>query len=667
MQDLTLQIYSTRSKSEARRYQELPPSPTEPQVGAVLSQPVQQETKTIPEVAPMRRGRPGKPSHSHHKDTSSPYRGPSTDPFAILDGKAGAKKESDELSNRFPTLDQFHILHEKGDKFDFEPTVADDKEDDDLSRRLTNALADDAFVKRPSPERAAASESYVDGRPQAVPSKLKSPALARREEPRKPPLHQPVPQKPAMVSTGTMTSPSPAPDVERKPSSRPIFRFLPPDHDRPSSQSRVLEERKPSGQGRGPSPPSHLQSPRLSSDRLSALSASARPSLEGGRPSSLDVNDPVASRSKSANSKIRPVSIHAGSRFELPRQPDSTRSSVDLTRTPDEGGAPLKHARTDMDRDFDRANITSDVDYLRAKEEEESNRKKEKRNSSTSKHTKRPSLTSLSLSGTKTLFGGRFGDAFRRFESSHPDSKPQSPAPEEVPKQPTIITATEVEEPEDMDREDDISPEMRREFERRRASQEEKRVANAAADYRRRVAEQGEGGRDSDGPRATSIQNRVQSLFGESNKPTPQKTASGYGRYTETEAAQSQPESHIERPASSAYTAQLSAKDKWEKAGVIRPQTATATATATEGYAQVNRTGPRPALPPKPKNLRVSTQPGSRPSSQQSPVVKETPVSPTGGDWEASFSRRYPSLSGLEMVETEIEIPKVTSLRTKEV
>jgi AP2-associated kinase len=69
---------------------------------------------------------------------------------------------------------------------------------------------------------------------------------------------------------------------------------------------------------------------------------------------------------------------------------------------------------------------------------------------------------------------------------------------------------------EDADR-DDISPEMRRELERRRLSQEEKRVASAAAEYRRRVAEKGDGGRSaSDGPRSRTIQNKVQSLLGES-------------------------------------------------------------------------------------------------------------------------------------------------------
>jgi AP2-associated kinase len=75
---------------------------------------------------------------------------------------------------------------------------------------------------------------------------------------------------------------------------------------------------------------------------------------------------------------------------------------------------------------------------------------------------------------------------------------------------------------------------MRRELERRRLSQEEKRVASAAAEYRLRVAERGNGGRalgGREGTKAPVILNKVQSLLQENNKPSP-KTASGYGRFT---------------------------------------------------------------------------------------------------------------------------------------
>ncbi|PWY72434.1 hypothetical protein BO70DRAFT_389484 [Aspergillus heteromorphus CBS 117.55] len=639
-------IYATRSTSEARRYQKLPPSPTEaPQVGAVFSPPIQ-ETQIIPEIAPMRRGRPTRPTPSQHnsaKPSPSPFRG-SGDPFSVLDGTQRAS--TDEFANRFPSLDQFQILHEKGGKFDFEPTVSENKqEDEDLARRLTNALADDAFAQHRSPDSEPlpkpASEPTVNRRPQPTPLKTKSSELLEtyREDRPQVPLYQPVPKKPVMVSTGTMTSPPATPGLpEPKPSSRPIFKFPSSDHQRrPSSQPWTAEaDKKPSRPSKASSPTaSSFPNPRVSADRISDLSASPRPSLDGLRPN-LEVEEPVG-RSKSANSR-RPQSIHAGARYELPRGSESARSSLDLPRTPYDGGAPLQHARTETDQPYDR-NISSDVDYLRAREEE-SSRKREKRHSGAPKHSKRSSLSTLSLSGTKTIFAGRFGDAFRRFESN--EGKVQSPAAEEFPK-PMLAAAEVTAEPAndliEMENED-ISPEMRRELERRRLSQEEKRVASAAAEYRRRVADGGwKGG---DGARSQTIQNKMQSLLSESNRPAPPpKTATGYGRYTEESVAaappaEARPEVRLNtRVTGSGYPASSSPmQERYELPGLARQETASTQRTGTA----------RPALPPKPKGLRSATG--------------------AGDDWE-NFSRRFPSLSGIEM-ETEIEMPRVP-LRTREV
>jgi AP2-associated kinase len=337
-------------------------------------------------------------------------------------------------------------------------------------------------------------------------------------------------------------------------------------------------------------------------------------------------------------------------------------------------GAPLQHARTETDQGYDRANISSDIDYLRAREEE-SNRKKEKRYSSSSKHAKRSSLSTLSLSGTKTLFAGRFGEAFRRFEQTTPESKTQSPAAEE-PKQGLMVTSSELVEPpsELSDNEnDDISPEMRRELERRRLSQEEKRVANAAAEYRRQVSERSEGGwRPGNDTRSLSILNRVQTFLEESSKSAPPpKTATGYGRFTEEsnpalQAKQKEPlpdpRINTRAAAASVYGSQQGqaspVKDRWETPALPNQE------SAPSGYAQSQRTGPSrpPVAPPKPRSLRVK---GSEAQSMRE-HSQVTPTTP-GEDWEANFSRRYPSLSGLEMVETEIEIPNLPSLRTKEV
>ncbi|EAW08142.1 putative serine/threonine protein kinase [Aspergillus clavatus NRRL 1] len=678
-------IYASRSVSEARRYQELPPSPVEaPQLGAVFSPPMQ-ETQIIPEIAPMRRGRPTKPDHSPHtsaKANASPFRESSaSDPFAILDGNGHRSRNSiEDFSNRFPALDQFSILNEQKDKFDFEPAAAEKKpEDDDLARRLTNALADDAFAKRPDPPQAEAPrELPIIQRPQtsAVDTKPVEPSRHVREQSaQQTPLYQPVPQRPVMVSTGTMTSPPATPAfVEPKPSSRPIHRFPSSDHQRQSSTHRWSEsDQKPPRLSQAASP-TRPEPSRISSDKLSSLSStSSRPSLEG-RPSNLDVDDPVG-RSKSANGKTRPVSVHAGSRLEFSRGSGSARSSLDLSRPMYEGGAPLQHARTEMDQIPDRANISSDVDFLRAREEE-LNRKREKRYSGSTKHSKRSSLSTLSLSGTKTLFGGRFGDAFRRFEQSNQDKAPSPPAAEDAAKPFPSVTASELAvesaaEVSDEENEEDISPEMRRELERRRLSQEEKRVAAAAAEYRRRVAARGEGGpgAGSDGHRSSAIQSRVQSLLGQSNKPPPQKTATGYGRYTdESDSALQAKQTTDARPESRPGTRGAGAPypSSQERAPSVSPQEGAPTGWSS---ASGHRTGSRPMAPPKPKGLRVGGGDLSRPTGEdRSPTstTAPTPISP-GDDWEANFSRRFPSLSGLEMVETEIEIPKFASSRTKEV
>ncbi|KAL6232629.1 hypothetical protein BDW75DRAFT_217341 [Aspergillus navahoensis] len=656
-------IYAHRSTSEARRYQELPPSPTEaPQLGAVFSPPIQETQISIPEIAPMRRGRPARPDASQHNSahpSPSPFRGASTDPFAALDG-GKPREPADEFSDRFPSLDQFNILHETQSKFDFEPTPADRNEDEDLAQRLTNALADEAFAKRSPLSRETASESISS---HSQPPTMKTSPVEYnhyRDEPsRQTPLYQPAPQRPTMVSTGTMTSPPQSPGLsELKPPGRPIYRF-PSSEKQP--QAADNEKRKPRS-GVSPVSSSKLEvDPMISSDRLSNLSASPQPSMEALRPSYPEVDDSMH-RSRSANNRSRPVSMHAGTKLELPpRTADSARSSLDSPRPPYDGGLPLQHARTEVD--YDRSNISSDVDFLRAKEE--SNRKREKRYSgSSSKHTKRSSLSTLSLSGTKTLLAGRFGDAFRRFEGSQ-DIKAQSPAKEDYPRpllSPVLGSETvgETVSYSGDDDDDDISPEMRRELERRRLSQEEKRVANAAAEYRRRVAEQGEGGRRpaNDVTRSPAILNRMQTLLGEASKPPPPKTATGYGRYTES----SDPTLQAKQP-------EFQSRPN-TRAGA-GPSPVPKQETSPAGYAATQRTGPRPAAPPKPQSLRSGTTGTdlTGPSNFDRIPNQSTQANPAspGDDWETNFSRRFPSLSGLEMVETEIEAPIFSALRTKEV
>lgn len=399
------------------------------------------------------------------------------------------------------------------------------------------------------------------------------------------------------------------------------------------------------------------------------------------RPSTLEVGTPDG-RSKSAVGKGRPLSVQSGARYNIPHDSESLRSSLDSSHIQYEGGAPLRSVRTEVERESDRAKISSDVDYLRAMEEEESNRKRDKRSSGSHKHNKRSSLSALSLAGSKNLLAGRFGDAFRRFEAANQD-KPSTPLAEDVPRQ-GLIGASDSDDGdvspndgsvlEDVDP-DDISPEMRRELERRRLSQEEKRVANAAAEYRRRVAEGGDGGGKAlgDGARSRTIQNKVQSLLGESEKVAAPKTASGYGRFTETssslQAKQSEakskpqapiPTSRTPGPVYNARESPVVPPDRRDGASAPAGLQQSITSTSDQ------RSATRPAAPPKPKNLRVGGD-SSRPDTGNGnrPPLQAALKSPKE-DWEDTFSKRFPSLSGIEM-ETEIEIPKLPNLRTREV
>lgn len=637
----------------------------------------------------MRRGRPSKPSSQQNSahPSPSPYRARSSnDPFAALDGNKRNSTSADEVAARFPTLDQFSLLHEKGETFEFEPTAEKKPEADDLSQRVTNALADDAFVKPASPYLPAKEEveshRAVSASVAEQAQKRQSPSLKGEE----PALRKGSSQRPTMVSTGTMTeSPPPAnsenrASISRPPSNRPIYKFPPPAQDRQQPERPWITEtdRPSTGLGTVPSQTTTIQvvepKSRVSSEDISRSQGSARPSMEASRPSFRELDDAM-NRPKSANSRVRPSSVHLGGRFDPTSSRDSPLRSPALdARRPDyEGGEPLKHARTDGDYDAERGNITSDVDYLRVREEEEAARKKEKRLSGGSKHVKRSSLSSLAISG-KGLLAGRFGDAFRRFEQNTSDNKSRTPSPSEVDKKLTPITGSEATD----DRSDDdalgsevtdVSPEMRRELERRRLSQEEKRVANAAAEYRLRVAGRGTGGRE--GTKSPVIQNRVQSLLQDNSRPAP-KTASGYGKYTNSESdmpAQASESSDREYAPRLPTRPKPPPKDIRGTPSLSKINTPGSSAQPTKASPvetiPAQRTAQRPAAPPKPKKLQTG---GNRPDERLPPSSSAgaDPTSPTE-DWERNFSRRYPSLSGLEMVETEIDVPKLSSIRTREI
>jgi AP2-associated kinase len=345
------------------------------------------------------------------------------------------------------------------------------------------------------------------------------------------------------------------------------------------------------------------------------------------------------------------------------------------------------------------ANIESNVEFLRSMEEHDSAKKDRRRSGGADKKGKRSSLPSLS--GTKNLLAGKFGDAFKRFEhSANASLGPRTPSPlQDLDRRElTPIAGSEATD----DRSDDgdvledfenMAPEQRRELERRRLSMEEKRVADAAAEYRKRLADGGSGPapRSIGGvSRAASIQNKVKSLLDESAQASPvKKTAEGYGRFTDSpldpaprQFNQQSSNPYMKPtavrkpigPVVQARTIPLQSEIESSKLQAQAPISSPATVSKTGGS--------RPNAPPKPMHLNsISTGPRSYERQNSPPKPLSLPSRPLQArpdmtpqereDYIADFSKRFPSLSGIEMVEREIGPPDgikyERGLRSKEV
>ena len=717
-----LKIYAGRSQSEARRNQHLPPSEpnvvSPPAVGAFKA-PVVEEKQTIPDIVPMRRGRPTKndPSAPVLKPSSSPLRAVSSDPFVALDTDSSKRSSADELANRFPPLDQFALLHDSGATFAFDPDAKPaPTASGDINQRVTNALADEVFGQTALP--AGATPSHTRRAQPRVSSRSKDP-----EENLVTPVststksigNQPQQtQRAKMVSTGTMTSPTPQETHIQSTTSntRPIFKFPPSPIQRPLSQPRASDASMQAAAkfradvilSSRPNLLEHRSKSQLGNLGMEKSPVSSRPSLEGQRPSNLEVDSGI-SRSKSANFKSRPASDQVGSKMNFLRggSPSSGRSPIDGQYAVLNATERLPMALTgDLENGAEATKIDSNVDFLRAMEEEEPSRRKEKRMSGGSKHVKRSSMPSISLSGTKNILAGRFGEAFRRFETNNNGSgqRTSSPSPDRSGRDLTPIAGSEATDGRSddgygLDESEEVPPEVRRELERHRLAQEEKRVADAGAAYRQRIYD---GSSDARGrltrpnDRAVSIQSKVKSLLDESGRPSPTKTVQGYNRYRQSPDRQPPPQNQIRKTNQSEVQpqTQLRQSSLMRERGPRNPPLSSVTSSNPDLPAQMSsspvvlpeRTSSRPNAPPKPQPkphaLRTGVREDQRPSSPAKPANltgKALPLLPSkdntspksGDDWEANFSKKYPSLAGLEMVETEIDGGPSAGLRMREV
>jgi AP2-associated kinase len=713
-----MQIYAGRTASEGRRNQKLPITPSAvsspPVIGVTKVAPVVQKT-VIPDIAPMRRGRPtnAQSAHNSARPSPSPLREKSSDPWAALDSsnQQGAR---DELSSKFPTLDEFSLLHEKGSKFEFDEGSLDTVKPvrRDLTQRVIEKLADDAFAqpavtgKKNVPSTSVPTPNlvttHIPSQPRTSDAGLKTaefPGVSGVYRPTQN-LHQPTPTRPSTYAdTGTMTSPSPTPPQIRKSEypgkSSGEFGRSPP------GVFEVPEELPPR---KTPDPSLHHKRPSFLGQHRSQssvnLANSSRPSLEGSRPTTLEISS-TSPRSKSASGRQRPTSAaYVDSDMAFLRdldRPGSGRASIDINRSqyPTASTLPLSRAVSANESGDEEGNIESEVGYLRAKEDEENARRREKRSSSGSKHSKRTSLPSISISNTKTIMKGKFGAAFSRFEASGSGGdRSTSPPAERKRGDLTPIAGSEQtdnrsEDGYDEDEATEMSGEQRRELERKRLEQEESRVEAAAAEYRKRIAD-----REKNGPsnsnanaagltRAATIQNKVRSLQNDTSKPPARKTAEGYGKYTDT-SPRMPTAKNFESPRQGYGVTPPSVSNRKPVPAVrqqeLPPSSAfqpssdlsfSKTRKNLPAQQQNSRTGPpKPAV--KPQNLqgsrtgapssptKPSTSIGRQPYSQSTPVSRVTTnvaAAELGysDDLETDFSKRYPSLSGLEMVETEIE------------
>lgn len=706
------QIYTGKPRAEsASQGSSSSSSSKTPVVGVVYAPQSANQQPAIPEVERMRRGRPAaspQPAQQPTRQNPSPAKVTKGDPFAALDSKV-VVPSGDELSSRFPTLDQFSLLHDHGTKFEFDSTLSptSQSQSKDLSQRLTERLADDAFQIKPSPSPTPASTSQrqsVDlNRPtQSTNSQRVSPPLKPASAPPKqgemsrasaiisntPELKaissqtfkspfQPPSDRPAMVSTGTMTTPSPERQV---PPAAPyqIYRFPPEDSSRASSLSRQQDTASRNEASNSPrlgavdsrtsGLPSQLQSSHARHP------SSSRPSLEGGRPN-LESLDPVSRPKTQLGSRPRPVSTHLESNIDFLREREASSKAAPSPGYPS--------PRYSIDKDLpppppepeEEKAIESNVEFLRSMEEADHPKKK----SGPGKHIKRASLTSLGA-GTKNILAGKFGDAFKRFESSG-SAPPRTPSPlkDMERRDLTPIAGSEATDGRSDDGHvrdnEEMTPEMRREEEARMLAQEEARVAAAQAEYRQRVAQRGTGGTAGPTPlpksiggvsRAISIQNKVQSLLDETSRSSSNvtRTAEGYGRYTDAPAPRPPgdgrpaiPRKPIGSGASQGNLSRVSTTSLGGGSSIEPSATGRTVASSVAG---------RPTAPPKPVHLNKNLTSSGRPPSPSKPsvlsgdkptirAVDPTQMSPAErDDYIRDFQKRFPSLTSIEMVERDL-------------
>lgn len=579
----------------------------------------------------MRRGRPLSSSQttSSAKPASSMEK-KERDPFAALDSPSYATRSAavDQLASRFPPAEQFALLQDRKPNFDFNGPA---KNSETLKSRITNALADEAFAtsKTGAPTAQASTNAPASGVARSTSLRTSKAPLVTvsRSLPNKT-IQKPVVDLPKMVSTGTMTSPSSSVDADKKNqisiTTRPIWRVPTPRSDSP----QLLE----------PFPPKRPADQYAMRERRDS-SLPPRHSMDEERPPMLDMSRAIH-RSRSADEPS--LSPSKSDRFE---------SNMDKTLHHGHERRRSANVRDVSSSTGATDEVFSDLDYLRQVEKEDANRHHHghlhhRHASSTASRPKNLSFPLLAPHGTRHALAGTIHSARRLFEGGAGHHS-QSHSPSEGNRQsntrnPEDFALSRAEESA-IDETEDLSPEMRRELERRRLSMEEKRVADAAAAYRSSLAH----GSKAAAPRAKAleIQNRVKSLLDESGRTSPlKKTAAGYGRYTDSGGLSTRP-----REAAAPRAQQRPLND------TLPPQSSGAPSEFAPAALKSERPTGRPNAPPKPVALRTGS----------TLLANSREQATSGGevDLESDFNKRYPDLS-FDMVETEIVGAQQVSARS---
>lgn len=582
----------------------------------------------------MRRGRPPA-SPSRGKTASQPDLNKKItegDPFAALDSKAVRKANQDELSTRFPSLNEFSLLHDKDSKFNFETPGSPP------SKLANNSTAQNLPNTAPRPQRITPVLDRVTSQrvlvnaslTPSISKPLPAAPLADEAQPR---LVRPSVQVPQQslaskyVSTGTMTS-EPA---QRKPQAAQGQDSL-----RNGAQSAATP----------PLPVSIRHSGAASPDLITLPASASRP-----RPMSTTLDARQANISANRTSAVLPHSqiSKVSSRVEGPYQSTTKPPGDVLSKDYSKYDGAKAPGQSDTKPDISLRAEVADVGYQ-----------------------------------PRNLTQGKFGDTFKRFEQNNGsdltvESRSSSPSKQQA-RDDLLAINSPIDGPEatnyaaEQD-EDSMTPEQRRDFERLQLEQEERRVAAAQAEYRNRVAQEGKTGRSAPGTKpplpqkSAAIQNRVQAYLNDDQRQTSApKTAEGYGKYSDAATAASR----VQKP-----PPEIRRKPLLNSSGVARTNSlppsrapdmassAKPTVTGTPSIPSSAASKPPVKPPPPKKPVYLNTLPAERdaalsskretPSVDEPLIALDLPGQPAldmtlqeREDYLEDFSKRFPSLSAIE-------------------